>query len=44
MEMDAVKKQALETVDRQEELLCRVCDTIWDYAELSLEEKRSAAL
>ncbi len=44
MEMDIVKKQALETVDRQAELLCRVSDTIWDYAELSLRENRSAAL
>ncbi len=45
MSMDNKNKQAaLSVIDRQADLLCQVNDKIWDYAELSLREEKSAAL
>lgn len=38
------KKNAIEFVDAKADLICSVADQIWDYAELSLQEEKSAKL
>lgn len=38
------KQAALAAVENKKELLQQVADSIWAYAELSLQEYRSAAL
>ena len=43
--METTNKQAaLAAIDRYADLLCNVSDKIWDFAELSLQESRSADL
>ena len=43
--METTNKQAaLAAIDRYADLLCGVSDKIWDFAELSLQESRSADL
>jgi aminobenzoyl-glutamate utilization protein B len=42
--MDLAKQDALAFIDEKKELVCSVADRIWEFAELSLQEKRSAAL
>lgn len=42
--MNEAKKKALSAVDENAKLLTDVSDSIWEYAELSLMEHRSAAL
>ncbi len=37
------KKAALQAIDEQAELFCGISDDVWGYAELSLQEHRSAA-
>ncbi len=41
--MDANKAAAIAAIDEKEELICRVADRIWEYAELSLQEYQSCA-
>lgn len=38
------KKNAIEFIDAKADLICSVADQIWDYAELSLQEEKSAKL
>ena len=38
------KQNAIAFIDEKKDLVCEVADKIWGYAELSLEETRSAAL
>lgn len=38
------KKEALMTVDSKKDLIIEINDKIWEYAELSLQEHKSAAL
>ena len=42
--MTAEKKSALQTIEDKKELITEVADKIWEYAELSLQEFKSAAL
>ena len=42
--MTSEKKSALQTIEDKKELITEVADKIWEYAELSLQEFRSAAL
>ena len=42
--MTEEKKAALAAIESRKELICDVADHIWEYAELSLQEFRSAAL
>lgn len=42
--MEELKKAALDTIEENKELIASVADQIWEYAELSLQEVRSAAL
>ena len=42
--MSDAKKAALAAVEQEKELLEQVSDSIWEYAELSLQEYKSAAL
>ena len=42
--MTAEKQAALAAVDAKAPLIAQVADSIWEYAELSLQETRSAAL
>ena len=42
--MDEQKRAAVAAVEEKTALICRVADAIWDYAELSLQEEKSAAL
>ena len=42
--MEKLKKAALDTIEENKELIASVADQIWEYAELSLQEVRSAAL
>lgn len=42
--MNDAKKAALAAVEQEKELLEHVSDSIWEYAELSLQEYKSAAL
>ena len=43
-EMTREKQNALAFIDEKAELVCSVADRVWEYAELSLQEERSAAL
>ena len=36
--MDNAKKAALAAIDEKNELIAEVADSIWDYAELSMQE------
>lgn len=38
------KQAALAAIEEKKDLICHVADQIWEYAELSLQEFRSAAL
>ena len=38
------KQAALAAIDRYADRICRLSDAIWDFAELSLQEHRSAEL
>lgn len=42
--MQQEKKTAIDAIEQKASLVCEVADHIWDYAELSLQEVRSAAL
>ena len=42
--MNQEKQAALEALESKQETVYRVADAIWEYAELSLQEERSAAL
>lgn len=42
--MDQEKKAAIEAIAARADLICSVADQIWDYAELSLQEVKSAKL
>ncbi len=42
--MEREKERAVAQIDEKKELICSVADKIWEYAELSLQEERSAAL
>ena len=42
--MDSAKKAALAAIDEKNELIAEVADSIWDYAELSMQEVKSGAL
>lgn len=42
--MEELKKAALDTIEENKELIASVADQIWEYAELSLQEVRFAAL
>ena len=42
--MEELKKAALDTIEENKELFASVADQIWEYAELSLQEVRSAAV
>ena len=42
--MEQEKKTAIDAIEQKASLICEVADRIWDYAELSLQEVRSAAL
>ena len=42
--MDQFKRSAIDHIDTKAPLVAEVADKIWDYAELSLEETRSAQL
>ena len=42
--MNDAKKAALAAIDEKKELVAAVADAIWDYAELSMQEVKSAAL
>ena len=42
--MDNAKKAALAAIDEKNKLIAEVADSIWDYAELSMQEVKSAAL
>ena len=42
--MTEEKKRSLAYIDSRKELICGVADQIWRFAELSLQEERSAAL
>ena len=42
--MNTEKQAALAAIDEKKELVAQVADAIWDYAELSMQEVKSAAL
>ena len=42
--MQQEKKTAIDAIEQKASLVCEVADHIWDYADLSLQEVRSAAL
>ena len=42
--MDQFKRSAINHIAEKAPLISDVADQIWDYAELSLQEERSAAL
>ena len=42
--MNDAKKAALAAIDEKKELVAQMADAIWDYAELSMQEVKSAAL
>ena len=42
--MTEEKKAALAAIESRKELICNVADHIWEYAELSLQEFKSAVL
>ena len=41
--MNQGKKTAVEAVEEKRGLICQAADQIWEYAELSLQEEKSAA-
>ena len=41
--MDNAKKAALAAIDEKNELIAEVADSIWGYAELSMQEVKSVA-
>ena len=42
--MNEAKKAALAAIDEKKDLIAHVADEVWDYAELSMQEVKSAAL
>ena len=42
--MDTLKRFAIDFIAEKAPLIAHVADEIWDYAELSLQEERSAKL
>ena len=42
--MNEAKKAALAAIDEKKDLIAQVADEVWDYAELSMQEVKSAAL
>lgn len=44
MDMRLEKQAALAAIEEKQDLICRIADQIWEYAELSLQEFRSAEL
>ena len=42
--MEQNKQAAVEAIEAKRDLICETADRIWEYAELSLQEERSAAL
>ena len=42
--MNEAKKAALAAIDEKKDLIAQVADKVWDYAELSMQEVKSAAL
>ena len=42
--MEVAKQAAIAAIEAKRALICEVADRIWDYAELSLQEEKSAAL
>ena len=42
--MNEAKKAALAAIDEKKDLIAHVADKVWDYAELSMQEVKSAAL
>lgn len=42
--MTREKKRAIACIDEKKELICTLADQIWQYAELSLQEEKSAEL
>ena len=41
--MTAEKKSALQTIEEKRDLITGIADKIWEFAELSLQEFKSAA-
>ena len=41
--MNQEKQTAVNAVEEKKEVICRAADQIWEYAELSLQEEKSAA-
>ena len=42
--MTREKQAAIAAIEEKKELIASVADRIWEYAELSLQEEKSAAL
>ena len=42
--MNTEKQAALAAIEEKETLVAQVADAVWDYAELSMQEVKSAAL
>ena len=42
--MTEEKRRAVAAIEEKAELIARTADSIWGFAELSLQEERSAAL
>ncbi|MBQ8934446.1 MAG: amidohydrolase [Lachnospiraceae bacterium] len=42
--MEQYKKEILEEIERKQDLVSNLADRVWEYAELSLKEEKSAAL
>ena len=42
--MNHQKSQALDAIDRNRELLCRVSDQLWEHPEVGFHEKYAAEL
>ena len=42
--MNEQKQAALSAIDAKKDLIAQVADSVWDYAELSMQEVKSAAL
>ena len=41
--MNQEKQEAIQRIEEKRKLICRSADQIWEYAELSLQEVKSAA-
>lgn len=41
--MEQKKQAAISAIDAKSDVVCRVADAVWEYAELSLQEEKSAA-